>query len=443
MKPVFVQPSGGDDTQRIQDALDRAHVVLLSGDYNISSTLLVGRPASLTTAPPALIGVNRATLTFTGAAQNDYAIRVVGIAGAGQDTGYARLEGLNVVCNHLCRGVLMSGQTYGGKMSSVMITRPRYVGLDLIDCWASIVENVFIKDAFGFAIRAYRFQSGKINNVRATQWSCYDKDDKGNTAWQAASSDIVKYAMVNGMAAADVEYADYEESWPAIDDTICLKSDGTTAYTTAAASRCAILFDTCNCTNIHGLLCENVYSVDYPNVRFLYPNAIHMTATRFERNRAKSLIEINGTNTPISVESVFGGNIFDSLHVNHGVFVDSVIEPYSQTDEVFKLTGYTSSNVIRNVSANGLTGAILSYVGGNHTNNTVERCTSMSDEVPYTREVSSPTVTYNMMSRAGSVYFGDPATDGTWCIVPSGNDLLMQRRESGSYVTKSTISATP
>jgi len=36
-------------------------------------------------------------------------------------------------------------------------------------------------------------------------------------------------------------------------------------------------------------------------------------------------------------------------------------------------------------------------------------------------------------------YLGDPATDGTWRMIRSGDDLLHQRRESGTYVTKQTI----
>lgn len=36
---------------------------------------------------------------------------------------------------------------------------------------------------------------------------------------------------------------------------------------------------------------------------------------------------------------------------------------------------------------------------------------------------------------------GDPATDGSWRLSISGTDLLIQRRESGSWVTKQTIPA--
>lgn len=40
---------------------------------------------------------------------------------------------------------------------------------------------------------------------------------------------------------------------------------------------------------------------------------------------------------------------------------------------------------------------------------------------------------------AFAMYFGDPATDGTWRMIRSGSNFLVQRRESGSYVTKQTF----
>ena len=36
-------------------------------------------------------------------------------------------------------------------------------------------------------------------------------------------------------------------------------------------------------------------------------------------------------------------------------------------------------------------------------------------------------------------YLGDPGTDGTWRIIRDGNNLVHQRRESGVWVTKHTI----
>jgi len=39
----------------------------------------------------------------------------------------------------------------------------------------------------------------------------------------------------------------------------------------------------------------------------------------------------------------------------------------------------------------------------------------------------------------GAFYIGPAATNGSWRIIQSGDDLLIQQREAGTYVTKSTI----
>lgn len=46
---------------------------------------------------------------------------------------------------------------------------------------------------------------------------------------------------------------------------------------------------------------------------------------------------------------------------------------------------------------------------------------------------------YVQLPAAQPVYFGDAATNDSWRIVRSGNDLVFERRESGSWVTKGTI----
>jgi len=43
------------------------------------------------------------------------------------------------------------------------------------------------------------------------------------------------------------------------------------------------------------------------------------------------------------------------------------------------------------------------------------------------------------LGETGVFYFGDKDTDGTWKIIRSGNNLITQRRESGAWVTKNTI----
>jgi len=46
-----------------------------------------------------------------------------------------------------------------------------------------------------------------------------------------------------------------------------------------------------------------------------------------------------------------------------------------------------------------------------------------------------------VLSSTGGLYFGNIDTEGSWRIIRSGNNLVIQRYETGSWTTKSTISA--
>lgn len=44
-----------------------------------------------------------------------------------------------------------------------------------------------------------------------------------------------------------------------------------------------------------------------------------------------------------------------------------------------------------------------------------------------------------MSGAANALYFGDPTTEGSWRIIRSGNNIVHQRLESSTWVTKQTI----
>jgi hypothetical protein len=46
-----------------------------------------------------------------------------------------------------------------------------------------------------------------------------------------------------------------------------------------------------------------------------------------------------------------------------------------------------------------------------------------------------------VLGAAEAIYLGEETTDGSWRIVRSGNDLVIQRLVLGTWTTKSTISA--
>ena len=47
----------------------------------------------------------------------------------------------------------------------------------------------------------------------------------------------------------------------------------------------------------------------------------------------------------------------------------------------------------------------------------------------------------NRKRMTNAIYYGDKATNGTWRIMRSGNDMVHQRREVGVYVTKLIVVA--
>lgn len=66
---------------------------------------------------------------------------------------------------------------------------------------------------------------------------------------------------------------------------------------------------------------------------------------------------------------------------------------------------------------------------------------SYEDHSTYAETDTSESFLDLEITSTSSLYLGDSATDGSWRIVRSGNDLVIQRRESGTWTTKSTISA--
>jgi len=401
-QPIPVKPSGGDDTARIQAVLDDYNVALLSGSYNITGTLYMGREADWSKMPPAIIATNGATLNYVGDAMNNYAIRCVGFADPIYYFGqpFTRISGIAINCDHKCRGVMFSSQIYGATLADgLMINQPRYVGLDVIDCWASILRHAYVTHGLGYAARFYRFNSGRVQNCRFQSWGCYDKDNKGVNGYPTDTRTIARYAMENGMAAAAAQYpSDYEESWPASDETIVPKWYGTSgSYTTvkpsvAVSEKCGVLFDLCSNSTIDNMMLESMASVDYPAVRLMYPTANTFCGLRFEAALARTLIEINGNATPTGATSFFGGNSFDCILATTGQYSGSTIYPWSVHDQVVKLMGYTKNNEFTNITANGCQEAFVTFDGGNHVATKIERCNGLNEAAPLSREINTPTV---------------------------------------------------
>lgn len=153
---------------------------------------------------------------------------------------------------------------------------------------------------------------------------------------------------------------------------------------------------------------------------------------------APTCISLTNSATPITGSSYGIYALVSSVSTvdNSGLYASVSGAAGVNRGGVFITTGSAGSN--RAVYANATSGsANYSFYGENG--------------VLYNKDnvgigVTSPTSALDVngdaeLSSTGSVYFGDPTTNDSWRIVRSGNNLVIQRRESGSYVTKSTISA--
>jgi hypothetical protein len=84
----------------------------------------------------------------------------------------------------------------------------------------------------------------------------------------------------------------------------------------------------------------------------------------------------------------------------------------------------------------------LATVAEVQTGTDTERCVTPAGASATYAALAGATFTGDVeVAAAGTIYFGPAATDGTWKIVRSTNDLSFQRREAGSYVEKLKITA--
>ncbi len=204
-----------------------------------------------------------------------------------------------------------------------------------------------------------------------------------------------------------------------------LEFDGTNLYFTPSAARKTIAFTDSNITGNAATVTNGVYT-----------------------NAANSFTLINPLTT--IAESWIGPSSTAGIYFKGGYVGLGTTNPEYQFDVrggIFRIANtvssnikggaiyYDATNVALRISAynwgagGGALQLTLNYDGGNVAINQAVATSAL--DVAGDVEVGA----------ANAHYFGDPTTDGTWKFVRSGNDLLAQRRESGSYVTKQTISA--
>lgn len=317
-----VQPTGGDDTSTLQAAIDALEAeesdsvaLELNGEYTISSPGLACGTAQVA-GTPRIFSTYGAKISVTGDPFSGYALAMKGTS----ESPVTRLENISFDCGYKCRGVLLSGQTYGSIARNVLVYHPRGVGMDVIDCWGSSLENCYVDFVYtGTPFRFYRFNGGTATQLRA----------RGIVVTRTGSdySSAINYAMANGgLAAADTYYGDTLYHFPAADDTLAVKYDGT-AWAPGVAARCGMYISASTGAAFRTVLFEGCYYVDYPILK-IASDAVQMHNLYFESNLTlDKLVDIAGSWNTVS----------------------DVYSHPDYTGTVYGETGDVSANLITNV----------------------------------------------------------------------------------------------
>ena len=166
---IRLQPTGGDDTSALQQAIDgvsfptsdgRVGQVELDGYFQFSKPLVIGAEGTL--KPVALVGVGQSHLRWTASTTSDYAIRYWGEGRA----FVPRISNVFLDCNRKCRGILLKHAAYAGGMHNVSIHNAREVGLDLVDCWGSECTHLVFSAVDGIAIRGVGFNNCVLRTIK-------------------------------------------------------------------------------------------------------------------------------------------------------------------------------------------------------------------------------------------------------------------------------------
>lgn len=112
-----------------------------------------------------------------------------------------------------------------------------------------------------------------------------------------------------------------------------------------------------------------------------------------------------------------------------------------------------NSVLVGNYTNNGTLSLYGSFVTGSLTNNATLNLYQNDSLIKNNSGITGTTVKDALvtiwnkigtdldLSSTEAVYFGVSNVDGTWRIIRDGDNLIFQRRETGNYITKSTISA--
>jgi len=118
-------------------------------------------------SPPRVIGLGHVRIRYAGAETDAPVLSVFGRPAGGRAVA-PLLENLFFNCARRCRGPLLHNQVYRPLARDCLCYASREIGWDLVDCWGGSLQNVHAISVDGIALRAHRFNSGRIDGLRAS-----------------------------------------------------------------------------------------------------------------------------------------------------------------------------------------------------------------------------------------------------------------------------------
>ena len=373
-----------------------------SEGFLISSVLTMNsRETNDTKTPCRIVSRGLARIKYVGDPVDSPILACYGSRSAGRGNP-PMLENVFFDCNRKCRGPLIYNQAYVPLGSSVYLYGSDRVGFDLVDCWGSSFENWTAYSCYGIALRTHRFNSGSWKCLRVKNY-----DTPGN--------------------------------WPATDDETV--QDTADDYVQTAEAQRAVIVMQGNDNQCVQTILEGNVGGDLPLMHYR-GFCSKFSGIRLEDNSYnESTIVVDGTEAANGQFIVFENVRGKDADAGGAGAKESFLELRG---------GECRGVVVRDSQFTGFGTAVIRMTSGDHYSCTTENVITASDVVPDMVTEGDATNTIDSVYYAGSFItasdegfvLGDPDTNGSWRIVLSGDDLVIQRRESGSWVTKSTISAT-
>jgi hypothetical protein len=130
-------------------------------------------------------------------------------------------------------------------------------------------------------------------------------------------------------------------------------------------------------------------------------------------------------------------SFIDATFASSGLFFGASMTLQANDNVLIKTNGSVTALTLDSSQNATFAGTVTAQSTGTHTFGTTNTVTMAAGVL--TAKAAVVSLDYVQCGATGAFNLGNPTTDGSWRIVISGVNLLIQKRESGSWVTKQTI----